>query len=365
MRSAVLEKGIEDLLAKYDADQPRDENGRWTSTGSIADAEGTSYEVSYSDADNRQTYRVKSGETVVAEALMPVKGGYAEQTAGPYVGNVTVAADRRRKGVASALYSHIEGHQGVKLNPSPGYQTTSGQALWAARNRSAKVFKATHGKTPDDIAKAADLSAFDEIIAEVSTALGESAEAVSREVLARIGVDKGSDLVDVVNDRAVAMARDIGAEMVGMRWNADDELVPARRAAWRIDDTTRTMIRDTIADGLERNIGNRAIADEIEASTAFSSERAALIAHTEIARINSMASLQSYIGARDELDLDIKKEWLLGENPCAICQANAEQGAIDLDAEFQSGDDSPPAHPNCECAVSPVVGPTEPEDPDE
>lgn len=223
---------------------------------------------------------------------------------------------------------------------------------------------ADHEKTPEEIARAADLSAFDEVIADVSTALGESAEAVATEVLARIGVDSGEELVDVVNERAVAMARDIGAEMVGMRWNSDGELVPARREAWRIDDSTRTMIRDIISDGLDENIGNAAIADNIEAATAFSAERAALIAHTEIARINSMASLQSYIGARDELDLDIKKEWLLGEHPCEICQANNEQGAIPLDDEFESGDDAPPAHPNCECAVSPVMGGRKPRDED-
>lgn len=215
---------------------------------------------------------------------------------------------------------------------------------------------AGHEKTPEDIAQAADLSAFDEIIAETADTLGEAAGDVATEVLARIGVDSGEDLVNVVNERAVAMARDVAAEMVGMRWNADDELVPAKRVAWRIDETTRTMIRDIISDGLDDNIGNAAIADAIETATAFSAERAALIAHTEIAIVNSKASLLSYKGARDDLDLDIKKEWLLGENPCKICQANADEGPIDLDDEFESGDTETPAHPNCECAISPVVG---------
>lgn len=227
----------------------------------------------------------------------------------------------------------------------------------AQQVRSSVIAKAAdHEKTPDQIAQAADLSAFDEIIADTASILGETAEAVSTEVLARIGVDSGEDLVDVVNDRAVAMARDIAAEMVGMRWNSYGELVEAKREAWRIDDTTRDMIRDIISDGLDDNIGNAAIADNIEEATAFSAERAALIAHTEIAIVNSKASLLSYKGARDDLGLNIKKEWLLGENPCEICQANADQGPIDLDDEFESGDTETPAHPSCECAVSPVVG---------
>ncbi len=226
----------------------------------------------------------------------------------------------------------------------------------ALQVRSSVLAKAAgHEKTPDDIARDADLSAFEEIIDDLAEAMGESAERVSTEVLARIGVNKRDELVDVVNERAVDKARDIAAEMVGKRYNDDGELVDAKREAWRIDDSTRDMIRDTIAKGLDDNLGNEEIADLIRDSTGFSEERAELIAHTEIARVNSMASVESYRGARDDLGVNVKKEWLLADNPCETCQANAEQGAIDLDDDFQSGDASPPAHPNCECAVAPVV----------
>ena len=36
-------------------------------------------------------------------------------------------------------------------------------------------------------------------------------------------------------------------------------------------------------------------------------------------------------------------------------EENAAAGPIDLDDEFPSGDDAPTAHPNCECALMPVV----------
>lgn len=219
--------------------------------------------------------------------------------------------------------------------------------------RRAELTKAA--KSPEDIAKEADLSAIDDVIEDIADLLGESADAVSREVLARIGVNNRNELVNVVNQRAVDQARQIAADMVGRRWNEDGELVEAVREGWRIDESTRDMIRETIAKGLEDNIGNEAIADAIEESTGFSSERARLIAHTEIAAVNSMASLTSYQEARDDLGLEIKKEWLLGENPCETCLANNAQGAIDLDDDFESGDATPPAHPNCECAVSPVL----------
>ncbi len=210
-------------------------------------------------------------------------------------------------------------------------------------------------KSPEDIAKEADLSAIDDVIEDIADLLGESAGAVADEVLARLGVNSRDELVNVVNQRAVAQARQIAAEMVGRRWNDDGELVEAVREGWRIDESTRDMIRETIAKGLEDNIGNEAIADEIEKSTGFSSERARLIAHTEIAAVNSMASLTSYQETRDELGLKIKKEWLLGEHPCDACLANNEQGPIDLDDDFDSGDPAPPAHPNCECAIAPVL----------
>src|SRR5208282_2235305 len=38
-----------------------------------------------------------------------------------------------------------------------------------------------------------------------------------------------------------------------------------------------------------------------------------------------------------------------------ICLANEDQGVIDLDEDFDSGDDAPPAHPNCRCWLEPVL----------
>ena len=37
--------------------------------------------------------------------------------------------------------------------------------------------------------------------------------------------------------------------------------------------------------------------------------------------------------------------------PCIVCIANLEDGEIDMDEDFESGDDAPPAHPNCMCSL--------------
>jgi phosphohistidine phosphatase SixA len=48
----------------------------------------------------------------------------------------------------------------------------------------------------------------------------------------------------------------------------------------------------------------------------------------------------------------VLKTWDTEDDPCDDCQANADMEAIDSEAPFDSGDDEPPAHPNCRCSIS-------------
>jgi SPP1 gp7 family putative phage head morphogenesis protein len=190
-------------------------------------------------------------------------------------------------------------------------------------------------------------------------ALGDDLEGVAAdaavEALVSVGLQDDEQIVDVVNERAVAIARDQAAALVGKRYDANGNLVEAAREDYRIDDATRDMIRDTIADGLAENIGLDEIAAQIEDGTAFGEDRAELVARTEIARANSQGALVSYREARDQ-GVVVRKEWLIADDDCCDdCQENADAGAIDVDDDFPSGDDSPPQHPRCRCAVSPVV----------
>lgn len=48
-------------------------------------------------------------------------------------------------------------------------------------------------------------------------------------------------------------------------------------------------------------------------------------------------------------------EWVCESgNPCPACEMNQDQGPIPADGVFESGDASPPVHPNCACAVIPA-----------
>lgn len=197
-------------------------------------------------------------------------------------------------------------------------------------------------KQAADTIDLAGLEALEDTLTEEGEAV--AADAANR-VIAQMGVEDQSDLVDQVNEAAAQWARDNAAELVSFASNEDPML--AR--------TTRDMIRDQIADGLENNIGMDEIAANIEASTAFSPERAELIARTEIRRANSQGSLLGAKSAANELGVVMKKIWLTAGDDDVdedICQPNEDQGAIALEDDFESGDDAPPGHPRCRCAIS-------------
>jgi hypothetical protein len=47
-------------------------------------------------------------------------------------------------------------------------------------------------------------------------------------------------------------------------------------------------------------------------------------------------------------------EWLVTE-PCELCAPNADK-VVPLGKGFPTGHLHPPAHPNCRCAIAPVIG---------
>jgi hypothetical protein len=163
--------------------------------------------------------------------------------------------------------------------------------------------------------------------------------------LAKVGVAKTDDLVNRVNQRAVDWSSKRAGELVSVQ--GPDNIVAS----------TREMIGQVIAKGLQDNIGSRAIADAVQDSTAFSADRAQLIASTEIRRANSEGALNGFREARD-IGVKVKKTWdtagddLVDED---ICQPNEDVGPIDLEAEFPSGDDTPPGHPRCRCSLGAQV----------
>lgn len=184
------------------------------------------------------------------------------------------------------------------------------------------------------------MSAKDELEEALQTVMAQT----GRVALSQIGqIVDDMDIVERVNVRALNWATERAAELVGL---GDGE--------FSLLQTTRDMIRGTIADGIANNLSTSQIGDTLEEAYAFSDERAQLIAATEITSANSEGALAGYKEAQAE-GVNVKKSWLVLEDGCEICQENADAGAIDLDESFPSGDDAPGAHPNCRCVLVPEV----------
>lgn len=115
-----------------------------------------------------------------------------------------------------------------------------------------------------------------------------------------------------------------------------------------LDETTRariiTMIRDGKLNSLTIDEVSTMISTEFED---ISATRAFTIARTETCQAMSsgqMAGMRES-GVRT-------KQWVVaGANVCPICDGNALEDLIDIGHVFSSGDDAPPAHPNCECYI--------------
>lgn len=175
-----------------------------------------------------------------------------------------------------------------------------------------------------DVITLAELSNLSDVSPDLQAAMNNSGDQVTQNILSER---------NLINPDALAYAKARSAELVT-----------------DIDDSTRGMLQDLIGDALEQNKNYNDIADLIEKSNIFSPQRAQLIATTEVRMAHGqgiLAGIQRGIDA----GLDLKKEWLADEDPCPECQENEDAGPIGIDEDFPSGDDSYPAHPNCECTV--------------
>lgn len=145
-------------------------------------------------------------------------------------------------------------------------------------------------------------------------------------------------------------------------WNPGDEAVAAlvrpkgalarllEQAAVRIRslaketyDELGTVLADSLAVGLSPERAARLIADKIR-----NPSRSLTIAITEYNRAMSAAAIERYRSAELEY-----MEWETSD-PCPICAQNSGQ-VVQIGGTFESGATQPPAHPNCRCALLPVI----------
>jgi hypothetical protein len=213
----------------------------------------------------------------------------------------------------------------------------------------------------DKIAAALDLDDLETVVPTTAAHLIIVASDSAASALDQVGID-ARELGRQADMQAVDLANNRAAELVGKKHSGSGELVDHPDAKWAIDETTRSALRDTIADGFRDNLTVDEIASNIVESTALSQDRADLIARTEVSSINNIAALSAFKVARDQGGVKLKKVWTCnGDLPCEDCLSNEADSAdgIDLDEDFSSGASEPPEHPRCSCELSFVADESE------
>lgn len=212
----------------------------------------------------------------------------------------------------------------------------------------------------DRVLAGIDFAGWAVLVGEVDPLIAEIVNDGGYAALAQVGVDVAAAEAPagIVNAAAVDYAKQRAAELVGMRYDELGRLVPNPNAEWAIDETTRDYLRGAVADAIEGGWSNDRLAGEIADSYAFSEDRAMTIARTETQMAANAGALAGYKAS----GAVAMKQWVtaqddLVEEECLANEAagDAGDGVLPLDAVYPSGDDAPPAHPNCRCTLVPVV----------
>ena len=124
----------------------------------------------------------------------------------------------------------------------------------------------------------------------------------------------------------------------------------AATAVRGINEETRRRLAQVIGDGIKNKRGIPGLTADIRKTfTDMKANRAPVIARTESAD----ALEQAFMDRSKDMGVTGKR-WVTF-NPCEICEANEAEGDVPIDHTFSSGDERPPAHPNCRCALAPVM----------
>lgn len=208
----------------------------------------------------------------------------------------------------------------------------------------AGVKKAKGNSTIDAILSSLDLSLFGNLRAPFTLSVSAEYGDAYQANLERVGIEKSSNLFDLYPARAADYAALRAAELIGSGPDGGE-----------LGESTRLFIRADIAKALEEGYTQEELSKLLQLNYAFSEARADVIAMTEMRKALHGGAIEAW----RESGVVVSKQWLLSndEGVCPVCEGNAEQGEIELNKDFQSGDDCPPAHPNCRCDCAPVVSP--------
>ena len=170
---------------------------------------------------------------------------------------------------------------------------------------------------------------------------------------------------DAITDAIMGAARVMAAEAasgatisddVASRYLRDNSL---SKLTGNLNEASIDRLRNAVADAWDKGGSYDQIVEAIQDTFAdFSDVRAGMIAQTEVNDAYNRGRVQQ----AQDLGFD-EKAWAPDGEACEeTCQPNVDQGYIGMDEDFESGDDAPPAHPNCDCSISFRKGAESPEE---
>lgn len=224
-----------------------------------------------------------------------------------------------------------------------------------------KAYAALLQKASDDEQQAAIDAIVDEMEKEWRTVPVEIRDYLANSSLSGVGqgmlqIDYSSAaMISSANNVAQDYAINRAAELVGMKYDDEGNLIPNPNAKWAISDTTRNKIRDVVTEAFGKDTPIQDVKDAIQKALRkeaqggiFSEARATMIARTET--MNAQVRGNFDVWQKSGIVETVK--WLTTEDEkvCEECDSN-DGKVVHLGSAFPSGAKMPTEHPYCRCVL--------------
>ena len=274
----------------------------------------------------------------------------------PQPGEAVVPAPQ---GTAPAK-AHKHQHKAVSLRPQlTRHAADMAKAIQPVLNQqSATVNRWIRRHSKARRKGSADLEALAQELRNFDPMIAEAVQGTIQESIIDGGAE-GLDLISLPTDTWSVTNPAVGASAQ----NA------ALKLTGRVQETTLDAIKQTLSDGLDAGESMAQLTQRVEDAGSFSTARAEMIGRTESARAFSEGTAKAWKASGAVKGM----KWLASDGCCEFCQAMADKAEeVGLDDSFYDKGDSidvdgktltfsysdvngPPLHPNCECALEPVM----------
>lgn len=156
-------------------------------------------------------------------------------------------------------------------------------------------------------------------------------------------------LAQAFDSAGLALDTDVSFDLANPR--VQDVLGQLAKSVKGVAETTKEEIRALVGQAADEGWSSADLAQRIrEHGVTSSKSRSEMIARTETALAYQAGSHLAYA----ESSVVQGTEWLLGSEPCDVCQPLGGK-IVPLGEHFAEGTLYPPLHPRCTCATAPIL----------